>query len=432
MLIFDEKSMLCFRDLLDIERRLRAAQENEEDRKKLFGGLHVIFCGDFYQLPPVAATHQALYMTPSKRKDATSLNTKDSEVIRRGRAIWEQFDSYAELIKNYRWDSADSTMSTIAPIARLGEKPVPTNLLDRVNANLALNIDHALSKAHPKAMWLASTNAEVEAFNIVMTKRLIASGAPKCTIWAQHTSDRQALDEARRISLLRTEQRADSQDYYQGKGIGRSRLVLCVGSRVRLTRNICTLAGLYQGAIGTVVAFGFPPGVNPSTFSNMTIDQAAAANYSPFLVYVQLDNAIDGKNFKTCVEGLPGVVCISAIEMDTKLDGGSATRWMLPLLLAHASTLHKAQGLTCTNGVVLKPPRIAKKTASHDAEGAELGLAYVGFSRVTKLDGAQGLILLDVLRPEHFMTRPVTRRAIRREYERLRSLPNVVQPIQYL
>ena len=54
--IFDEFSMLSCKDFLDINRRLKAAQPTPEARSQCFGGLHILFCGDFYQLPPVSGT----------------------------------------------------------------------------------------------------------------------------------------------------------------------------------------------------------------------------------------------------------------------------------------------------------------------------------------------------------------------------------------
>ena len=52
MVIFDEYSMASTEDLVEIEERLRLSQRHSENKEKLFGGLHVLFCGDFFQLPP--------------------------------------------------------------------------------------------------------------------------------------------------------------------------------------------------------------------------------------------------------------------------------------------------------------------------------------------------------------------------------------------
>ena len=118
-----------------------------------------------------------------------------------------------------------------------------------------------------------------------------------------------------------------------------------------------------------------------------------------------MDNTGD---FESCFDDTPDVVCFSGIPQERNIDG-KYTRWIHPLLLAHASTYHKAQGLTLPNGVVMMPPQ----------PNAELGLAYVGISRVTELEG---LALLGPMSTEHFMTRPLQRAEIRREYARLRAL----------
>jgi hypothetical protein len=59
------------------------------------------------------------------------------------------------------------------------------------------------------------------------------------------------------------------------------------------------------------------------------------------------------------------------------------------------------------DSVVMKPPR----------HNAELGLAYVGISRVTDIED---LTLLSAVNAEHFTTRPHKRALIEAEYERLR------------
>ena len=89
------------------------------------------------------------------------------------------------------------------------------------------------------------------------------------------------------------------------------------------------------------------------------MDKAATTlhkEYRPPLVYVQLDSAaktggdFEGiKGFRDETQkderdrDLKGVVCFSAIPQDSKLDS-KWVRWIHPLVLAHASTYHEAQG----------------------------------------------------------------------------------------
>ena len=188
-----------------------------------------------------------------------------------------------------------------------------------------------------------------------------------------------------------------------------------------------------------MVGFGFQENEDPHEYAHhkenackdrVAMGKAATSlhkEYRPPLVYVQLDSAaktggdFEGiKGFKDEYgKDLKGVVCFSAIPQDSKLDS-KWIRWIHPLVLAHASTYHKAQGLTLGNGVVMQPPALSSN--SHTG-GPELGLAYVGISRVKRTDGPSGLTLLSPLQEKHFTSRPQKRYFIRQEYERLHSLP---------
>jgi len=49
VVIDDEFSMQSAEDILEIDRRLKVAKSSKED----FGGLHILFGGDFYQVDPI-------------------------------------------------------------------------------------------------------------------------------------------------------------------------------------------------------------------------------------------------------------------------------------------------------------------------------------------------------------------------------------------
>jgi hypothetical protein len=53
LFILDEVSFLCLEDMWDIHHRLCHSQA---EYKKPFGGLHVIFAGDFHQMKSVGGT----------------------------------------------------------------------------------------------------------------------------------------------------------------------------------------------------------------------------------------------------------------------------------------------------------------------------------------------------------------------------------------
>jgi len=104
LLILDEVSMIGLEDLATISdtlARARATLEHDEEEKQRvlalpFGGLHVLFVGDLYQLPPVERS--PLF----SRKWRKQLPAKEA-----GLALWSQINAYIRLIKNHRVNQAN-------------------------------------------------------------------------------------------------------------------------------------------------------------------------------------------------------------------------------------------------------------------------------------------------------------------------------------
>jgi len=104
LLILDEVSMIGLEDLATISdtlARARATLEHDEEEKQRvlalpFGGLHVLFVGDLYQLPPV---ERSPLFSRNWRKQ---LPAKEA-----GLALWSQINAYIRLIKNHRVNQAN-------------------------------------------------------------------------------------------------------------------------------------------------------------------------------------------------------------------------------------------------------------------------------------------------------------------------------------
>lgn len=95
--IIDEISMVAAASINDISQRIKSGklaitndeQQREYIQKHHFGGAHMIFSGDLYQLKPVGQT--SIYVSnPRKRLDKA------------GRLIWEDINEFAELTENCR------------------------------------------------------------------------------------------------------------------------------------------------------------------------------------------------------------------------------------------------------------------------------------------------------------------------------------------
>jgi len=77
--------------LCELDTALRYVKEKED----WFGGINIIFSGDFYQHQPVKA--RALYVPVRSQKSQSSGHTTTTAKQRQGRITWKQVDTVVEL-----------------------------------------------------------------------------------------------------------------------------------------------------------------------------------------------------------------------------------------------------------------------------------------------------------------------------------------------
>jgi len=90
---------------------------------------------------------------------------------------------------------------------------------------------------------------------------------------------------------------------------------------------------------------------------------------------------------------------------------------MLPIRLAHASTVHSEQGATEHDGVVVFPSEKAPF-----ASGLEYLPSRAPPACIADDDGKRKLMLVSPLRADHFTSHQETKALVEAEYERLRAL----------
>jgi hypothetical protein len=191
---------------------------------------------------------------------------------------------------------------------------------------------------------------------------------------------------------------------------------IAIGSRVRCTRNLATQIGIFNGALGTVVGFGFKgngPTIAMPPSSRLQDFMDADSGYEIPVIFVKMDkvdatidiNPVEGQRIK----GIIPFVAESTKDQTVKANGRSFHRIQLPLLLAHASTVHKFQGLTAVSDIVIEP---AERVFVIRRD-------YVALSRATDIER---IFLSKQVRSKNFSSHSDKRQLVAREYCRLRSL----------
>ena len=180
--ILDEISMINLESLAEISHRHRqgllAVTDDNEQRQiikeKPFGGMHMIFTGDLWQLKAIGG--HPIYSNAELKGQALE-----------GKQIWLQINEYTELTENYRFrNDITTTLKDFLSGAREGD--VDKSLLMKINKRLVLSRQDAVRKAHPSANWIAHTKASVATFNEADLKDKINKGAAHFRSVAEHSA----------------------------------------------------------------------------------------------------------------------------------------------------------------------------------------------------------------------------------------------------
>ena len=315
-LIIDEMSMVGRKIFGQVDKRLRQVFPHQADQ--LFGGCSCLLFGDFGQLPPVMDL--PLYSTVSR--------TPLSDL---GSAAYQLFDCAVVLNQVMRQSGQDPNQVLFRQILlRLRDAQLTTDDWKHLMNQTPAQVQDLAPFS--SALHLHPTIEAVVEHNIT---KLHASGQPVATIKAVHTGPN--------ASKASPDDAAGLQP------------IICIahGARVMLTANLWVDVGLVNGAMGTITAICYRPGGAPPDL--------------PVAVMVRLDS-YSGPMLQD------GTVPITPIRRTWSTSGAQCSRLQLPLKLAWAVTIHKAQGLTLDKVVI----NVGKKEFSS-------GLTFVACSRVRHL-----------------------------------------------
>ena len=228
--ILDEISMINLESLADISHRHRqgllAVTDDNEERQSImekpFGGLHMLFTGDLWQLKAIGG--QPIFSQAELKGQALE-----------GKKIWLQINEYAELTENYPFkEDKTTTLKDFLSGAREGN--VDKTLLMKINKRLVLSRQDAVRTTHASANWIAHTKASVATFNETDLKDKINKGAAHFRCVANHTAASTLVaspNEETRKLLHQIQKPRGSRTYID----------FAIGQRVSCIRNLGTQIG---------------------------------------------------------------------------------------------------------------------------------------------------------------------------------------------
>ncbi|KAL3757376.1 hypothetical protein ACHAWU_008537 [Discostella pseudostelligera] len=325
VLVIDEISMLAgsFLDKLSF-----VASRARNDRRP-FGGVQLVVCGDFFQLPPVELG-----------KDGFAFEAK----------CWSEVITCSVLLKQVFRQQGDVTLMNILDEARVGELSAQSAEILRRHGTLpaaALGSARTFGDKKEKIIptLLECRNREVDKANELEMHKLPGE------IHSYKSRDK-AINETMKAQLKHCQ--APPQ------------LDLKVGAQVMLLKNIDLEKGLANGSRGVIVGFQRPKNESdvPTGFKKMD------------LPVVKFDSmkAVGKEGDGDSTEG-NNEFTIHPEEWANKIgDQTVSSRVQIPLRLAWSISVHKSQGMTIPNLAV-------------NLSGVfEYGQAYVALSRATDLE----------------------------------------------
>ncbi|KAL1520085.1 hypothetical protein AB1Y20_023560 [Prymnesium parvum] len=440
VILIDEVSMLAgeFLDLLDmamrrIVARFGSGREKKHrgekvDRIPAFGGVQVVCCGDFFQLPPIVGcvpqqTWARLDAASLKHHSAvmqTGIENKPEELfLNRGFAFqasawWSASMIFVELTQVWR----QSDPRFVGCLHRVRQGDMTAEDLTYLNEHCAPLPSHPSAAARPSSaavpMLLAPFNAVVHERNVKELEEKLRQGC------AWIAADWVDVDEdcGGRVEDVERRLMSSAAGSFFGDCMAEKRIELCEGARVILVYNVdldaSSEAKLCNGSLGVVA----PPPTDEEV--RLALDEKLAALDE--IVKAALDQlrasderaraalekrvafhrtyrarlqrwmrndrsrgdhvARDGGCWGGAYQ-LPRVrfdngrclVVLPVLLQSDIVGQGSCYRLQLPLKPAWAITIHKSQGLTLDSATV-------QISGCFDA-----GMAYVSVSRVKSLAG---------------------------------------------
>jgi hypothetical protein len=397
ILIIDEVSMLDAKMLSMVNDKLQRIMENDLP----FGGLHMLFSGDFFQLPPAHGVR--LYGLTSAQESAGAA----------GRRLWATSLNAAVVLTTNIRQSGDAEYAAICQRKQVNQ-PLAADIVKVNSRRMSSTL-----RPPPGTVTVVETNALRQAIN-----HKVFVGAVKQT--PTHSADgtvrtwreRKLLRIRAAGTPVRRRKRKSKSSYNEepsGPPLPPETIVkymatrddhnLCddcflsptleviLDDRYMATTNVCVAKGIANGTPGKVVD------VLLTTDSVLRIDADGmhsmdSAHVRAIVLQHELDDLRNRNDFPSLGRGY---FPFKPVTKTSKAVFWNGVRYRVnisqfPILHARCVTVYKVQGLTLRGiAIVPKEKRVPVRKGSKKKHMVGYmrtpGAMYVGFSRVTTSDG---------------------------------------------
>ncbi len=326
VLIIDEISMLHPEQFDRVDLICRTARNSHEP----FGGLQLICCGDFFQIPPVNGEGEKFVIDSAAWKNAEMRVCYLTEQHRQ-----KNVDGAVDASDNGSV-SGGSGGGLLEILGAIRAGKVTRETIAALDARIGAAVDAPIGIAR-----LYTHRENVDEINVAELRKLVTSDV----VYGAYTNGPVAL-----VEKLKKDN--DVPD----------KLVLKTGARVMFTKNNMG-AGYVNGTLGEVVGFENGGDGNNGESTGKDVTGATVAGTQTATEANPIIMTFDKKRIT------PG-------RFQWKIEEGGKVRAsvsQLPLKLAWAITIHKSQGMTLDAAVI-------------DLGSAfERGMGYVALSRVREL-----------------------------------------------
>ena len=374
-LIIDESSLVGLKMLNEININLQLAKNST----KPFGGLHILFSGDFAQLSPVS--QKALYFRPEEERLNLRQSNESFALLNAGRLLWKQLTHSIILTEQCR-QTTDKEFSALLSRLRNGTATEESLKSDfALLNNRIVNESNFMTNDWRDAPIIVGRNLLREKLNLIKIRQY--AHWSNNTLFVCKSTDKLIKNGANALLTKRVNAMISILEEKDTENL-MTNLPLVYKGKYLITKNLAVRNGIVNGTEVELHAV--------CTQENVIIDlgdpqhsEVILCELPKYLLVKKInEHAYNNLKFENLQDGLipifPQTVTFSVKPKCAALGTKSVSvrRSQFPLTPAYALTAYKAQGKTLNKLIIdLTKPATGK---------LDFDYAYVALSRAKSLN----------------------------------------------